>query len=356
MKRRRRLATASLLALAVAACGGAAAAPRYEVVADGRAQGYTPLQRADKPWRICALLPQGRDKFWWGVSWGLSEQARQLGVELGLYVADSYADLAGQRRHWAECRARGAQAYVLAAVTTSGLNAEIAAAMAEGRPVIDLINGVSAQVSSHSVNDAKALGKLTADYLLRDAKGRAISLAWFAGPQDARWAEDAEQGLLARLHGHPVQLRQGGRGPTDLQRQSTLVREHLERAGTPDYIVGNAVAVEFAARLLPRLPPPRPTLLAYYATEEILARIASGEVLAAPCSQPVIQARIGLDLAVRALQGQALPQQLSVAPLMVDRQSLPRLNRQVMMAPPGQRLLQRRLPALQPTASAAASR
>lgn len=329
---------------------GAGMAQSIDVEAGGRRQSWQLLRQAERPWRICALLPHARDKFWWGVSWGLAEQARQIGVELGIYVADSYADVSGQKRQWAECRARGAQAYVVAAVTTDGLTTEITEAMSKGLPVIDLINGVSAPVTSHSITDTKALGRMTADYLLRDAQGRAVSVAWFPGPRDALWADEGEQGFMERLRGHAVQVRQGGRGPTDPQTQATLVRAHLERQGAPDYLVGNAVAVEFAARLLVRRPPPHPTLLAYYATEEVLARIASGDVLAAPTNQPVAQARIGLDLAVRALQKQAVPQQLSVVALMIDRQALATLDRSPLMAPPGVRLLQRPLP----TASAAA--
>ena len=321
---------------AVLSCA-AGAAQSVNVMADGRPQTWKALQQASRPWRICVLLPQARDKFWWAVSWGLTEQARQLGVELGLYVADSYADQAGQKRQWAECQARAPEAYIVAAVTRDGLDAEIRGAMAAGHPVIDLINGVSSTVTSHSVGDSRALGEMTADYLLHTAQGRAISVAWFPGPINASWADDAERGFLEHLRGHGVQLRQGGRAPTDPRSQATLVREHLERAGMADYLVGNAVAIEFAARLSARRPAPHATLLAYYATEELLTHIADGSVLAAPNNQPVVQARIGLDLAVRALQGMPVPQQLAVRPLMVDRQSLATLDRATLAAPAGER-------------------
>ncbi|MDN3919951.1 TMAO reductase system periplasmic protein TorT [Roseateles violae] len=342
----------ALLLLGLAFSAAEAAAPTIEVIADGHPQRHALLERAARPWRICALLPQGRDKFWWGVSWGLADQAQRLGVELGIYIAETYTDLAGQKRHWAECRARGAEAYLVAAVSPGGLNEEIASAMAEGRPVIDLINGLGAAVSSRSISDSRALGAMAADYLLRDAGPRKVSAAWFAGPPDAEWANEAERGFLERLRGRPVEVRLGGRGSTDLQNQSTLVRAHLAQAGAPDYLVGNAVAVEFAARLVARRPPPRPRLIAYYATEEMLARIASGEVLAAPTNQPVVQARIGLDLAVRALQGLPVPQKISVAALMIDRSNLAQLDRSVLMAPAGERLLHRPLPAASAAAAA----
>ena len=56
-----------VLSLAAMLCAaGATGAPWYPVAlrADGRALAYTPLDSASKPWRICALLPHGIDKFW----------------------------------------------------------------------------------------------------------------------------------------------------------------------------------------------------------------------------------------------------------------------------------------------------
>ncbi|UDF34647.1 UNVERIFIED_ORG: TMAO reductase system periplasmic protein TorT [Shinella sp. XGS7] len=322
-----------------------ATAQGYEVQADGRRQNYGFLERAAEPWRICALLPHGKDRYWWGVSWGLAQQARQLGVQLGIYQANSYADLPLQKKQWADCRALGAQAYILAAISADGLSDEIAQAMAEKKAVIDLINGVSAEVSSRAVVSFADMAAQTIAYLLRDASGRSVKLAWFPGPADAAWVQDGERGLMDALSGRPVELRLGGRGAPDAKTQSTLVREHLDRAGMPDYIVGNAVAIEFAARLVAQRPGTRPKLLAYYATEDVVERIASGEVLAAPTDQPILQARIALDLAVRALQGQRVPKRVSPSILMLDRQSLKSVDLTRLLPPKGQWLVQQPLPA-----------
>ena len=58
-----------------------------EVLADGVSQQYQPLSQAAKPWRVCALLPHGKDRYWWGVAWGLDEEAARQGVRLGIYEA-----------------------------------------------------------------------------------------------------------------------------------------------------------------------------------------------------------------------------------------------------------------------------
>lgn len=70
---------------------------RVAVQADGVSQQYEPLPKASKIWRICALLPHGKDHYWWGVAWGLSEEASRLGVMLGIYEAGGYDQPEKQR-------------------------------------------------------------------------------------------------------------------------------------------------------------------------------------------------------------------------------------------------------------------
>lgn len=321
-----------------------ALAQRVDVTADGKRQTWQLLHKADQPWRICALLPHGRDKYWWGVSWGLAEQARQLGVQVGIYAASSYADLPMQKQQWAQCEAAGAQAFVLAAIHADAFGAEVARARAAGKPVIDLINGVSAETTSRATVSFADMAALAAEALLRDAGGQRVKVAWFPGPADAAWVRDGERGLLHALAGKPIELSQGGHGPTDARTQATLVRSHVAASGVPDYLVGNAVAVEFAARYFSQRGGPQPRLLAYYATEEVVARIASGEVVAAPSDQPILQARIALDLAVRALQQQAVPRRVSPNILMLDRQSLQAADLTRLLPPKGQWMVQQPLP------------
>ena len=70
------------------------------VFADGKARDYVPLAHASRPWRICTLLPHGIDRYWWGVAWGLDEEARRQGVQLGIYEAGGYQFPAMQRANW----------------------------------------------------------------------------------------------------------------------------------------------------------------------------------------------------------------------------------------------------------------
>jgi len=318
--------------------------PSFDVIADDKSQHWQLLSKASKAWRVCALLPNGRDKYWWGVSWGLAEEAKRLGLQMGIFHASSYADLSMQKRQWAECVAMGAQAYIIAAISADGLTQEIAEALSGGKPVIDLINGVSANTTSRSVVSFSDMASQTVNYLLRDAGGRQVRLAWFPGPDGAAWVQDGERGLMRSLIGSGVDLRFGGYGPTDGSTQSSLVRKHLELAGLPDYILGNAVAIEFAARYVNQRPAPRPKLLAYYATDEIVASIRNGLVLAAPTDRPVVQARISVDLAVRALQGESIPRRVGPTILMLDKSNVNSVDLSELLPPKGQWLVRQALP------------
>lgn len=337
-----RAVVAAFAGALVTALLGAAPARAFEVVADGRPQQWQMLESAARPWKICALLPQARDKYWWGVAWGLHEEGRRLRIDLGIYQANSYADLALQRRQWADCAARGADAFILAAISADGLNAEIAQALKDGKPVIDLVNGVSAETTSRSLVSFEDMAGLSARYVqarLADAKRRA-SVAWFPGPADAGWVRDGERGFTAALADAPIELRHGGFGPTDASNQATLLRTEFERRGAPDVIVGNAVAIEFAVRYLAGRPGSRPQLVSYYATEDIVAQIANGTVLAAPTDQPVVQARIAVDLAVRALEGQRVPRRVSPEIVMLDRAMLARFDLRRVLPPKGTPFIQ----------------
>ncbi len=319
-----------------------------ELVVDGQARSWSLLTQARKPWRLCVLLPHGKDRYWWGVSWGAEQQARQLGLQIGIYQAGGYEYLETQRQQWQDCRRNKADAFILAAIQTNALRAEINEAMAEGRPVIDLVNGIEGAVSSRSLVSFADMADAAARYALarQEVAGRSWRLAWFPGPTGAGWVQDGSRGLRSALAGKPVQLIDGGHGATDAKSQASLVREAIDKHKRFDVLIGNAVAVEFASRFFERRDGERPLLIAYYATEEVIERIRSGSVAAAPTDQPVLQARVAVDLAVRALQGEHLPKLLSPRIEMLDADSLQRFDLRRVLPPPGQWMVQKALPPL----------
>jgi periplasmic protein TorT len=156
--------------------------------------------------------------------------------------------------------------------------------------------------------------------------------------------QDGDAGLRGALHGKPVRLLDGGQGPTDAKNQASLVRDAMDQYGRFDALLGNAVAVEFAARFFTSRASNKPLLMAYYATEEVLARVRDGSVLGAPTDQPVVQARIAIDLAVRALQGESIPQRVSPLIEVLDRERLKTFDLSRTLPPSKQWMVQKALP------------
>lgn len=324
----------------------AAAAEWFPVAAnlDGKPGIYSALPRAASPWRICVLLPHARDKYWWGISWGLQEEADRLGVRVGIYQAGGYEFLDTQRSQFTSCISQRADAILLGAISADGLNKEIDAARAAGIPVIDLVNGVTSKaVTARSLVDFGDMASAALRYLLADADGRPVKVLWLPGPKDAGWVNDAEAALQRRLAGTQVELVHGGYAPPEASSQMALVRKHLQ-SYRPDYVLGNAVAAEVAANFAHYQDRSGMKVLAYYATEPVVELVKAGKVLAAPSDGTILQARIGLDLAVRAIEKKPHPLRVSPAIEVLDAESVRRYDLSRLLAPPFKRFTQRPLP------------
>ncbi len=316
------------------------------VVSDGRALNYFPQNQASRPWRICALLPQGMGRYWWAMSWGLSQEAERQGVRVGIYDAGGYQNAAVQGEQFAQCAERGADAFIVGGVSADGLCSQIEAAAAKGVPVIDLANRLDCQgVSAQARVDYAQMTKVAFAYLLQHSQGRSVRVGWFPGPEGAAWLKDAEAGLNEALKGTSVTLIHGGYGPADISGQAPLIRRLLAREPNLDYVLGNAEAAAFASRLRHNSAPRYHfAVISFYASERLLGPIADGQVLAAPTDSPVLQARIAVDLAVRVLEKQAVARMVSPQILMLDRDNVRQLKVSRVVPPAGQWMIRQDLP------------
>jgi len=320
----------ALFAIGIPAC----ARPWYPVdtVQDGRPASYWPLAQAEKSWRVCALLPHGRDKYWWGVAWGLLGEAQRLGIKLGIYQAGGYEFLDEQRRQFAACVALKADAIILAAISANGLDDVIADAARKRIPVIDLVNGVTSdKVAARSLVSFADMSAAAVEYLYQGEGKKARRLGWFPGPAGAGWVADAEKGLARAMHGKGLTMEHGGYGPPASSQQMSLVRSMLQRSA-PDYIVGNAVAVEVAASYI-KYKQTGTRLVAFYATEPVIDLIRSGQVLAAASDSPVLQARIAIDLSVRVLEKRPYARRVSPDITMIDATNVASYDLERLFAP-----------------------
>jgi protein TorT len=115
-------------------------------------------------------------------------------------------------------------------------------------------------------------------------------------------------------------------------------------ASGPDYFLGNAVAIEAAANFKRYNPIISGQPIAFYASEPVVELIKQGRVLAAASDAPVLQARIAIDLALRALEKQPHARRVGPEIDMIDATSVLKYDYRRIFAPSNQRITQQALP------------
>jgi protein TorT len=325
------------------------------VIADGKTQQYQPLLKAKKQWRLCALLPHGKDHYWWGVAWGLSEEAARQGVMLGIYEAGGYENADKQRAQLQLCRQKKADAFIIAAISANGFATEIRQLKEQGIPVIDLINGIdSPDVSSHSVVSFADMSAAAAGYMLARKPQQQLRLAWFPGPEGAAWVRDAETGLNQMLAKKTVSLLHAGYGPPDAFSQAGLARAFFAKEQQVDGVIANAVAAKVVAQFLfkeqaamanktPQAKAPAVPVVAYYANPAVIEMLQTGQISAAVTDSPVIQARIAIDLAIRLLQKEQVAKHIGPKIEVLDSATLAQYPLNRLLPPDEQWIIRREL-------------
>ncbi|MCL2917782.1 TMAO reductase system periplasmic protein TorT [Shewanella litorisediminis] len=287
--------------------------PALEMHIDGKNGIYQAPDKATRPWRICALLPHGKDHYWWGVAWGLSQEAERLGVEIGIYNAGGYDKLEVQQQQLRDCHKLKADAYIIAAISADGLNEQAALLMADGIPVIDLVNGMSTdKVSSRSLVQFSDMVRAAVEFMLSQtaAKTRQIELGWFPGPEGAAWVMDAEIGLKKTIVDQAIQLHHGGYGVTETFVQANLVRNMVAERH-PDYIIANAVAASIASKYFIDGKRGNTKVISFYSNPQTIELVRDGRLQATVTDSPVLQARVAVDLTVQWLEQGSAPRLVS---------------------------------------------
>lgn len=56
--------------------------PPFDMASPVKEVMYSPLEKADKKWSICVSFPHMKDAYWLAVDYGVSEEAKDLGVAM----------------------------------------------------------------------------------------------------------------------------------------------------------------------------------------------------------------------------------------------------------------------------------
>lgn len=305
-------------AVAIATTGGASAAewypysvevwdPPFKMESPRTSVDYQPLEKAAQKWDLCVSFPHMKDAYWLGVDYGITEEAKRLGVRANVVDAGGYTELNTQISQIEDCVSAGADAVIIGAISFDGLNNVVAELAAKKIPVIDVINGMSSdKLSAKSLVSFGEMGAKAGEFLAgkHPAGGAAAKVAWFPGPAGAGWVEAGNTGFQGAIKGSAIELLDTKYGDTGKEAQAKLVEDTLEAYPDLDYIVGTAVTAEAAVPILrARGLSDQIKIVSYYYTPGVDRGIARGQILAAPTDSTAVQGRIAVDLAVRILEG-----------------------------------------------------
>ena len=266
---------------------------------------YTPLAKASRPWTICASYPHLKDSYWLSVNYGMVEEARRLGIRLRVVEAGGYPNIERQIAQVRDCVADGADVLALGTVSFNGLT-ETVQEIAKSIPVVSVVNDIAdAGITAKTGVSWITMGRLPGEYLAEKhpAGSPPVKVAWFPGPAGSGWVPFVDEGFRGAIAGSAVEIVNTKYGDTGTEIQVILVEEALEESPDIDYIVGSAVTAEAAIGILrARGLTDRIGILADYYTHAVYRGLKRGRVIAAPTDFPVMQGRLGIDLAVRAAE------------------------------------------------------
>lgn len=277
----------------------------FDYDSPNRVIDYTPLDRAARNWRFCVSYPHMKDAYWLSVNHGMVEEAQRLGVSFKLVEAGGYPNLARQIQQVDDCVADGADALILGTVSFDGLTGTVRS-IAEGIPVIGAVNdiadaGITAKIGVSWTEMGAAAARVIAE---RHPKGSApVKVAWFPGPEGAGWVRFVERGFREAISDSSVEIAITKYGDTGREVQVLLVEEALSEVPDLDYIAGSAPTAEAAVSILrARGQEGQVQIVSDYMTHAVYRGIYRGKILAGPTDFPVLQGRLAIEFAVRAVE------------------------------------------------------
>ena len=308
----------------------------FDYSSPSRPVSYEPLARATKKWRICASYPHLKDSYWLSVNYGMVLEAERLGVALQVVEAGGYPNLARQIDQVNDCTAEGTDILVVGTVSFEGLTPTVLE-IAERIPVTAVVNDIADPgISAKTGVSWTIMGSSIGEYLARlHPKGSApVKVTWFPGPEGSGWVPFVEAGFRKALEESSAEIVVTKYGDTGREIQLILLEEALEERPDVDYFVGSAVTAEVAVSALrARGLLGQIGILADYFTHSVYRGIKRRRIQAAPTDFPVIQGRLGIEQAVRLLEGRLDLIHLGPAIRLVDLDNVDELGTGTSLAP-----------------------
>ena len=297
---------------------------------------YKPLDKAEKKWKLCALFPHLKDSYWLSIDYGMVEEAKRQGVALTILQAGGYENLPKQLSQFDDCIAAGADAILVSPISEAGVANKLKESMGKGIPTVAVANPVletpiTAKISTDYREKGLSAGKYVIEFL-GDKGGNAVA---FPGPQGSGWAETYLSGFEDAVKDSKIKLLDRKFGDTGVAEQLKLVQNALQTYPEMNVIWGTAPTVEAAMGAVVAAGRTDMIIMASYENQAMLKSMQDGKILGFSAEYPVMMGRIGIDLAVRALEKKDHEAELSVAPDLITNETLKSIDISKILAPDG---------------------
>ncbi|MCO5065714.1 MAG: TMAO reductase system periplasmic protein TorT [Rhizobiaceae bacterium] len=264
---------------------------------------YVPLEKASKEWNLCVLIPHLKDSYWLANNYGTVQEARRLGVHAYTFQAGGYDQLSKQLSQFDDCIASNADAILVSPITEAGIAGSLKVGMEKGIPIIAVANPIydnpiTALITTDHRAKAFQSGKALVDKLGPEG-GKVVA---FPGPQNSGWAEAYLEGFQKALEGTKVEVIGVKWGEPGVAEQLTLIEDALQTYPEMTAIWGGAQTAEAAVGAIAEAGRPEIAIVSSWESQTTPQLINDGKIGAFATEYPVILARIGVDLAVRALE------------------------------------------------------
>ena len=263
---------------------------------------------ANKVWKLCALYPSLKDSYWLSVNYGMLEAARKYGVSLKVLEAGGYRQFSTQKTQIAQCQQWGADAILLGSSTTTfpDLSAQVGAL-----PVIEVVNAIHDPTVKARVGVPWfQMGYQPGRYLVKWSGGKPLKVLLLPGPDDAGGSREMVAGFRQAIAGSQVHIVDVALGDNDIEVQRNLLQEMLERHPDVDVVAGTAIAAEAAMGEKRNQGTPL-TVVSFYLSHQVYRGLKRERIIMAASDQMVWQGELAIQQAIRVLQGQPVPENIS---------------------------------------------
>lgn len=297
---------------------------------------YVPLPKADKPWNLCVLFPHLKDSYWVSVDYGIVEEAKRLGVKVTVLQAGGYDALPRQLAQYDDCVASGADAILVGAISEAGLAAKLREGTAKGLVQVAVANPVlETPITARITPDTYQKGFQEGEYLKKYIGDRKMTAAGFPGPQGSGWAESYMSGFRDSTKTGNIKLVAEQYGEPGVPQSLRLVEDALQTHPDLGIIWGGAPAAEAAVSAVADAGRSGAIIMSSYENQTMLKFVKEGKVLGFAAEYPVMMGRISVDLAVRALEKKPYETVLLVAPGIVTKDNVDKIDQTQIFAPDG---------------------